>query len=366
MKIACITTMLHKKQLVSLLASCLVGAASLNAASVWLDQLDLARTSQGWGTPHMNQSVDGHPLTIAGKKFDRGLGTHAESVLNIDLKGDAQQFSASVGVDDEIAKPEATVEFSVIGDGKTLWKSGVMKKGQAAKPVQVNLDGVKTLMLLVGDAGDGINYDHADWVNAKIEYSGARPVTMNAPHEEAVILTPTAPATPRINGAKVFGVRPGPPFFFTIAATGERPMTFSVDKLAARAQVGPVHRPHHRRHARQGRIQRHAARGKPRGSGGAQVQASSAATDRANAAMGWNSWNCFAGAVTEESESRGRRHGGQRLDQSRLDLHQHRRFWQVIGSRSSLQGRARRRGDDFTEPAISRHESLADYVHAKA
>src|ERR1035441_5333538 len=45
------------------------------------------------------------------------------------------------------------------------------------------------------------------------------------------ILTPTAPATPRINGADVFGVRPGSPFLFTIPATGERPMQFSAKIL---------------------------------------------------------------------------------------------------------------------------------------
>ena len=43
--------------------------------------------------------------------------------------------------------------------------------------------------------------------------------------EEAVVLTPKPwTRSPRINGARVFGVRPGPPFLFTIAATGERPM----------------------------------------------------------------------------------------------------------------------------------------------
>ena len=45
------------------------------------------------------------------------------------------------------------------------------------------------------------------------------------------ILTPAAPATPRINGANVFGVRPGSPFLFTIPATGDRPIKFSVKDL---------------------------------------------------------------------------------------------------------------------------------------
>ena len=45
------------------------------------------------------------------------------------------------------------------------------------------------------------------------------------------ILTPAAPAAPRINGANFFGVRPGSPFLFTIPATGERPMAFSAKNL---------------------------------------------------------------------------------------------------------------------------------------
>jgi alpha-galactosidase len=52
-----------------------------------------------------------------------------------------------------------------------------------------------------------------------------------APAAEAVILTPKPPATPRINGARVFGVRPGHPFLFTIPATGVRPMEFAADGL---------------------------------------------------------------------------------------------------------------------------------------
>jgi alpha-galactosidase len=49
--------------------------------------------------------------------------------------------------------------------------------------------------------------------------------------EAAVILTPRSPRTPRINGARIFGVRPGHPFLFTIPATGDRPMHFTVEHL---------------------------------------------------------------------------------------------------------------------------------------
>jgi alpha-galactosidase len=45
------------------------------------------------------------------------------------------------------------------------------------------------------------------------------------------ILTPKESPEPKINGAKVFGVRPGSPFLFRIPATGESPKTFSVKDI---------------------------------------------------------------------------------------------------------------------------------------
>ncbi|HLA68573.1 MAG TPA: putative Ig domain-containing protein [Bacteroidota bacterium] len=47
------------------------------------------------------------------------------------------------------------------------------------------------------------------------------------------IRTPKPPATPRISGPSVFGVRPGSPFLYLIPTTGDRPMEFSVDGLPA-------------------------------------------------------------------------------------------------------------------------------------
>ena len=60
-----------------------------------------------------------------------------------------------------------------------------------------------------------------------------------AAKEEAVILTPKPGPEPRINGARIFGVRPGSPFVFTIPATGERPIRFEVEGLPAGLAVDP-------------------------------------------------------------------------------------------------------------------------------
>ncbi len=52
---------------------------------VWLSDLDISKTQQGWGEPHRNASVDGHALRIGGRTFEHGLGTHADSILYIQL-----------------------------------------------------------------------------------------------------------------------------------------------------------------------------------------------------------------------------------------------------------------------------------------
>lgn len=52
-------------------------------------------------------------------------------------------------------------------------------------------------------------------------------------NDSSMILTPQPGPIPRINGPKVFGVRPGHPILFTIPATGTRPLQFSADHLPA-------------------------------------------------------------------------------------------------------------------------------------
>ena len=216
----------------------------VSAETVWLDSLNVSGATQDWGDPHKNQSVNGNPLGIGGKSFEHGFGTHAESTLYIKLGGGTRTFSASVGVDDDVNKnPAASIEFLVGGDGKTLWQSGVMKAGDAAKVCTVDVTGVTNLLLQVTDAGDGISYDHADWADAKFDVFSGSPVAVGGeeplPVVAPYILTPNAPATPRINGANVFGVRPGSPFLFTIPATGERPMKFSAGKLPRGLKLDP-------------------------------------------------------------------------------------------------------------------------------
>lgn len=200
------------------------------AETVWLDTLDLSQITQGWGTPQTNRSIREQPLAIGGRQFERGVGTHAISSARIELDGGSERFLAFVGVDDN-ANGAASITFKLVADGRTLWRSGVMKPGDPAKAVDLDLRSVKTLLLQVGDAGDGVSYDHANWAEARFIVSGAKPRIVGVPVEPTVILTPKPGPAPRINGPTIYGCRPGNPFLYRIPTQGERPMTFSASGL---------------------------------------------------------------------------------------------------------------------------------------
>jgi len=58
--------------------------------------------------------------------------------------------------------------------------------------------------------------------------------------EPKIILTPKPGPGPRINGTKIFGVRLGSPFLFTIPATGLKPMKYEVLNLPAGLKCDPA------------------------------------------------------------------------------------------------------------------------------
>ena len=63
------------------------------AETFGLDTLQLQYVQQDWGEPHANRSVDGHPMLLNGKRFEHGLGTHANSTFRIALGGKAERFT---------------------------------------------------------------------------------------------------------------------------------------------------------------------------------------------------------------------------------------------------------------------------------
>lgn len=272
---------------------------------VWLDKLDLSVATQRNGKPGINTSVDGKKLTIAGETFDRGFGTHAESSLLIKLNGKAHKFSALVGLDDEMKGHDPAVEFEIYGDNKKLWSSGIMHLGDKAKPVSVSLKGIKQLELVVTDGGNGPYYDHANWVNAKFETNGIATLeTFNPIASEPYILTPKPAATPRINSAGVYGVRPGSPFLFRIAATGDRPMIFSAKKLPEGLKLDPETGIITGKIDSKGTYEVELSAKNAKGSVSKKLRIEAGDRIALTPTMGWNSWNCFGHEVSADKVKR--------------------------------------------------------------
>jgi hypothetical protein len=131
---------------------------------IYLDSLEPIEARQDWGELRRNASVQGNPIRIGSRIFSRGLGTHSNSMMVYKLGGRYRRFTAYVGADKEVIGN--TVVFEVLGDGRKLWESGVMTVNDEAKRVDLDISGIDKLELRVGDAGDGINADHADWADA--------------------------------------------------------------------------------------------------------------------------------------------------------------------------------------------------------
>ena len=122
--------------------------------------------TQKYGTLHINQSVDGNPLRIGEEQFSNGLGTHATSKIRLELGGKYQALSGLVGAD---AETIGTIVFKIANDkGAVLFTSSLMQRDTSAAKFEVALAGSQYVDLIVEDGGNGIDYDHADWVNLRL------------------------------------------------------------------------------------------------------------------------------------------------------------------------------------------------------
>ena len=112
----------------------------------------------------------GKPMNIAGSTYTRGLFCHATSKLLVRLPSPGETFTAMVGVDsnEQTRSGRGSVVFSVTVGDKVAFKSPIMREGMAGVPSKVDLGGATQFFLEIGDAGDGINCDQADWADAKV------------------------------------------------------------------------------------------------------------------------------------------------------------------------------------------------------
>ena len=359
-----------RRSMAACLAATLVTAAGVHAAeTISLSDLDLSQFEQDFKTPQANQSVDGNPITIARRTFQHGVGGHGLAIWWIDLGGTAHRFTAFVGVDDEVrSNPESAnfpLEFRVYGDQKIAWHSGPMRAGDPPKPVDLDLTGVQDLALVIQPLSQEISFAHGDWADANIIYDGQTPAPTQPPGENADVLTPTPPPEPRINGAMVFGVRPKHPVIYTIAATGDRPMTFSADGLPGGLKLDPQTGLITGAVPFAGDFPITLKATNAHGSAQRVLQLKVRANIALTPPMGWNSWNCFAHDVSDAKV----RSAADAMVDSGLIQHGWSYIniddcWQVDASEPA-DARRNKDGSIKSNEKFPDMKSLADYIHSK-
>ena len=311
-----------RSQLIALAGAAAVLAAPfprVRRADVSLASLDLTkmRVQQGGGrggqqtVAQANKSIDGNPIRIGGKTFEQGVGARATSVLFVSLGGGASRFSAMVGADDNPLPPPANpsaqpappppptpIVFRVVGDGRVLHVSKAVVRGDAAESMDVDVRGIKTLVLQVKPV-DGSRAVAANWADAKFSVSGSAPVAIDIPVEAREILTPKPGSAPRINGPSLTGLTPGHDVLYKIPVTGVRPITYGATNLPSGLALDPSTGIIRGTIARRGRYPVTLTARNAAGSASKDFTFVAEGQLALTPAMGWNSWNAYGRAVSD-------------------------------------------------------------------
>ncbi|MGW2705583.1 NPCBM/NEW2 domain-containing protein [Streptomyces sp. NPDC001340] len=139
----------------------------------YLSDLPWLSAAGGWGPVERDTSNgesaagDGHPITLGGVAYAKGLGVHADSEVSFYTGKACEKVTADVGVDDEKGT-KGTVAFEIWADGTKAASTGVLTNTQPAQPLTADVTGAQVVRLVVTDGGDGIDSDHADWANARL------------------------------------------------------------------------------------------------------------------------------------------------------------------------------------------------------
>jgi hypothetical protein len=158
--------------------SAVASATTLSASSVttYLSTLSWISATAGYGSVQKNLSVNGNAITLKGTVYPSGISANAVSNIVYNLGGGYTNFLATIGIDDEeLTKGTGSVDFQLIGDGKTLYDSGILTNASTAVNINVSVVGVQTLTLVANNGIAGtIDYDQADWAGARLRNPGNR------------------------------------------------------------------------------------------------------------------------------------------------------------------------------------------------
>lgn len=165
--------------------------APLGQEYIRLSSLEIEKTKCGWEnhTPKKDKSIDGNNITVGGKVYESGVGTHGPSQIIIKLNGSVTDFYTVLGVDDEV-KEAGNFDYHVYvkaegGATEDVAKGTINRFSNQSVDIHAdNLSGWKYLYLETSNGTDGTNTcDHVDWANAYLVFqdqNSTRPCIVSA------------------------------------------------------------------------------------------------------------------------------------------------------------------------------------------
>ena len=122
--------------------------------------------TQAWGSLHTNESIEGNKMTVNGKRFKFGYGTHAASETVFNIEGKFNTYSMQYGLDDE-SLCSSGVKMQVLGDGKVLAETEFFKAGFLGT-LTADIKDIQKLTIK-SIANGSIDCDHVDIINPEVK-----------------------------------------------------------------------------------------------------------------------------------------------------------------------------------------------------
>jgi len=114
-----------------------------------------------------DQNLESKSLRIRGQVYRKGLALRSRSELAWILPGKFSRLEAVAGIDDDV-RPLGNVRLQILGDGKSLLDASVAGNDEAAKPISLDVSGVRRLVLIVESQGNFGTGDHLDLGNLRL------------------------------------------------------------------------------------------------------------------------------------------------------------------------------------------------------
>ncbi|HEX8549800.1 MAG TPA: putative Ig domain-containing protein [Cytophagaceae bacterium] len=195
---------------------------------------------------------------------------------------------------------------------------------------------------------------------SQIEYIFVESISKNSislTQDIPYILTPKESPKPRINGARIFGVRPNHDIIYNIAATGTAPLTFTAVGLPKGASLDPKTGIISGKVATKGEFKVTIVASNSLGKDKKELAIVVGDQIALTPPMGWNSWNCWGLSVSDEKV----REAADAMKSSGLINH----GWSYVNIDDGWEDKRNDKGEILTNSKFPDMKKLSDYVHSK-